>query len=75
MSAIVLGGVIANVLTPPFIPAAHKNQVIFHIHGGGNIFGPGAAGTGESRLMAAMAGTEFFRSTTVCLLMLRILRR
>ncbi len=56
MSTTVLGGVRAYVLTPRMIPAAHKNQVIFHIHGGGYIFGPGEAGTGEAMLMAAYGG-------------------
>ena len=35
ISATVLGGVKAYVLTPRKIPAVHKDQVIFHIHGGG----------------------------------------
>ena len=56
ISATVLGGVRAYILTPRKIPAAHKNQVIFHIHGGGYIFGPGEAGTGEAMLMAAYGG-------------------
>ncbi len=34
MSTTVWGGVTAYVLNPRMIPAAHKNQVIFQIHGG-----------------------------------------
>ena len=53
LAATTIGGIKAYILTPKEIPAAHKNQIIFHIHGGGYIFGPGEAGTGEAMLMAA----------------------
>ena len=51
-----LGGVKAYILTPKTIPPAHQNQLVFHIHGGGYIFSPGEAGTGEAMLMAAYGG-------------------
>ena len=56
MTETTIGGVKAYILAPRVIPAAHKNQIIFHIHGGGYIFGPGEAGTGEAMLMAAYGG-------------------
>jgi acetyl esterase/lipase len=51
-----VGGVNAYILTPKEIPEAHKNQLVFHIHGDGYIFGPGEAGTAEAMLMAAFGG-------------------
>ena len=56
MTATRMGGVREYLLTPRVIPVAHRNQIIFHIHGGGYIFGPGEAGTGEAMLMAAYGG-------------------
>lgn len=56
LAATRIGGVRAYIVTPRVIPAPHKNQIIFHIHGGGYIFGPGEAGTGEAMLMAAYGG-------------------
>ena len=53
-----LGGVRAYVLTPKVIPPAHRNQIVFHIHGGGYIFTPGEAGTGEATVMAAFGGYQ-----------------
>lgn len=53
ISATMIGGVRAYILTPREIPAAHRRQIVFHIHGGGYVFGPGEAGTGEAMLMAA----------------------
>jgi epsilon-lactone hydrolase len=50
-----VGGVKAFILTPKEIPKAHKNQ-LFNIHGGGYVFSPGEAGTGEAALMAAYGG-------------------
>ena len=51
-----LGGVNAFVLTPAHIPPAHLGQVVFHIHGGGYVFGGGESGTGEAAIMAAHGG-------------------
>ncbi len=51
-----IGGVKAYILMPKEIPAAHKSQLIVHFHGGGYIFSPGEAGTGEAMLMAAYGG-------------------
>ncbi len=51
-----LGGVKAFILTPAYVPAAHRGQLIFHIHGGGYVFGAGESGTGEAAIMAAYGG-------------------
>lgn len=52
----VLGVVKGYILTPSHIPEAHKNQLVFQIHGGGYVFGAGESGTGEAALMAAYGG-------------------
>jgi epsilon-lactone hydrolase len=51
-----VGGVKAFLLTPKEIPEADKNQLVFNIHGGGYIFGPGESGTEEAMLMAVYGG-------------------
>ena len=51
-----IGGVKGFVLTPKEIPDAHKGQVIYNIHGGGYVYGPGESGTAEATLMAAYGG-------------------
>ncbi len=51
-----VGGVRAFILTPKEIPEAHKNQLVFNIHGGGYVSYPGESGTGEAMLMAAYGG-------------------
>ena len=51
-----IGGVKGFVLTPREIPEAHKGQVVFNIHGGGYVYGPGESGTAEAMLMAAFGG-------------------
>ncbi len=51
-----IGGVKGFVLTPSSIPEAHRGQVIFNIHGGGYVYGPGESGTAEAMLMAAYGG-------------------
>ncbi len=51
-----IGGVKAYILRPREIPEAHENQVVFQIHGGGYVFGPGESGTGKAMLMAAFGG-------------------
>ena len=56
MTPTTLGGVGAFVLTPARIPEAHRGRVIFHIHGGGYVFGAGESGTGEAAMMAAYGG-------------------
>ena len=51
-----MGGVKAFILAPREIPDAHRNQLVFNLHGGGFIFGHGEAGTAEAMLMAAFGG-------------------
>ena len=51
-----IGGVKGFVLTPKQVPEAHKGQVIYNIHGGGYVYGPGESGTAEAMLMAAYGG-------------------
>lgn len=51
-----IGGVPGFILTPKNIPAAHRDQIIYTLHGGGYIYAPGASGTLEATLMAAYGG-------------------
>src|SRR5262249_20566368 len=37
----VLGGVKAFIVTPKEIAPANRNRLLFHVHGGGYVFGPG----------------------------------
>jgi monoterpene epsilon-lactone hydrolase len=52
----VIGGVKAFILAPKVIPAANRNRLLVHVHGGGYVYNPGEAGTGEAALMAAYGG-------------------
>jgi monoterpene epsilon-lactone hydrolase len=52
----VIGGVKAFILTPKVIPAVNQNRLLVHVHGGGYVYNPGEAGTGEATLMAAYGG-------------------
>ncbi len=56
MEPAVIGGVKAFVFTPRTMPEAHRNQLIFNIHGGGYVYGPGESGTAEAMLMSAYGG-------------------
>ena len=60
MESITLGGVPGYVFTPKTMPDAHKNQVIYNIHGGGYVYGPGVSGTAEAMLMAAHGGYKVY---------------
>jgi acetyl esterase/lipase len=51
-----VGGVNAFILTPKEIPAAHTNQLVVNLHGGGWIFGAGESGTAEAMQLAAIGG-------------------
>jgi epsilon-lactone hydrolase len=52
----VIGGVKAFILSPKMIPAVNQNRLLVHVHGGGYVYNPGEAGTGEATLMAAYGG-------------------
>jgi monoterpene epsilon-lactone hydrolase len=52
----VIGGVKAFILSPKVIPAVNQNRLLVHVHGGGYVYNPGEAGTGEATLMAAYGG-------------------
>ena len=56
VEATTLGGVKAFVFTPRTMPDAHRNQLVFNIHGGGYVYGPGESGTAEAMLMSALGG-------------------
>ncbi len=56
MEATAVGGVKAFVFTPRTMPDAHRNQLVFNIHGGGYVYGPGESGTAEAMLMSALGG-------------------
>jgi len=56
MEATTVGGVKAFMFTPRTLPEAHRNQLIFNIHGGGYVYGPGESGTAEAMLTAAYGG-------------------
>jgi epsilon-lactone hydrolase len=56
MEATEIGGVKAFILSPREIPPANRNRLLVHVHGGGYVYNPGEAGTGEATLMAAYGG-------------------
>jgi monoterpene epsilon-lactone hydrolase len=60
MTPTTLGGVPGFILTPRTMPDAHRNQVIFNIHGGGYVYGPGESGTIEAVLLAGLGGYKVF---------------
>lgn len=51
-----IGGVKAFVVQPRVVPAANRDRVLLHLHGGGYVLSPGEAGTREAVLMAAHGG-------------------
>ena len=56
MEPTTLGGVKAFIFTPRTMPEGHRNQLVFNIHGGGYVYGPGESGTAEAMLMSALGG-------------------
>jgi acetyl esterase/lipase len=57
-----MGGVPVFILEPDDMPEENKKRVLLNFHGGGYVFSPGEAGTGEA---AAMAGFEHFKVISV----------
>ena len=55
-----LGGVPGFIFTPQTMPEAHRNQVIYNLHGGGYVYGPGESGTIEAVLLAGLGGYKVF---------------
>jgi acetyl esterase/lipase len=47
-----IAGVKTFMLTPETIAPENRNRLLFHVHGGGYVFGPGESGTREAVLMA-----------------------
>lgn len=54
MTAETMDGVRVHVITPNTLPAAHRNRVLMHVHGGCYVLSPGEAGTIEGILMAGL---------------------
>ncbi len=52
----VIGGVKCFIVTPKAIPAANRNRLLVHVHGGGYVFGPGEAALPEAILLAGFGG-------------------
>src|SRR5262249_590858 len=52
----VMGGVKASTLSQRVVPAVNQNRLLVHVHGGGYVYNPGEAGTGEATLMAGYGG-------------------
>ena len=50
--AATLGGVPVFVSTPNTIPAANRDRLLLHLHGGGYVLFPGEVGAGEGMMMA-----------------------
>jgi len=51
-----IGGVKCFIVTPKAIPAANRNRLLVHVHGGGYVFGPGEAALPEAILLAGFGG-------------------
>jgi acetyl esterase/lipase len=56
METSAVGGVKVFILSPKEIPPANRNRLLVNVHGGGYVYNPGEAGTGEAALMAAYGG-------------------
>jgi monoterpene epsilon-lactone hydrolase len=52
----VIAGVKSFIVTPKTIPAANRNRLLVHVHGGGYVFGPGEAALPEAILLAGFGG-------------------
>ena len=51
-----IAGVKCFIVTPKTIPAANRNRLLVHVHGGGYVFGPGEAALPEAILLAGFGG-------------------
>jgi epsilon-lactone hydrolase len=58
VAPIMLAEVKAFSVMPNRVPAANRNRVLLHLHGGARVLHPGEAGTREAILMAGFAGFE-----------------
>lgn len=57
-----IAGIPAFVITPEDLPAANRDRLLVHVHGGGYVLYPGEAGAGEGMIMA---GLGHFRVVSV----------
>jgi len=53
---VTIAGVKAFIVQPRVVPAANRNRLLLHVHGGGYVLSPGEAGTREAVMMAAYGG-------------------
>src|SRR5262249_30716560 len=51
-----IAGVKAFIVTPRNLPAAHRDKVLVHLHGGAYVFSPGEAALPEALIMAGIGG-------------------
>ncbi len=51
-----IAGVKAFIVTPDEMPAANRDRVLIHVHGGGYVFAPGEAALPEALMMAGFGG-------------------
>jgi monoterpene epsilon-lactone hydrolase len=52
VSATIIAGVHAFLVTPEIVPPENRDRLLVHVHGGCYVLGPGEAGTAEAILMA-----------------------
>ncbi len=67
---VTIAGVKAFIVQPRVVPAANRDRLLLHVHGGGYVLSPGEAGTREAVLMAAYGASASSRWTTACRLTL-----
>ncbi|MBW6396638.1 alpha/beta hydrolase [Roseomonas sp. HJA6] len=51
-----IAGVPVFIVTPETLPAANRDRLLLHLHGGGYVLYPGLVGVGEAMLMASHGG-------------------
>jgi monoterpene epsilon-lactone hydrolase len=56
VTQVTVAGVPCFMVEPKVIPAANRNRLLIHVHGGGYVLAPGEAATREAILMAGYGG-------------------